>query len=115
MVEGQFAFGDNVWPGLAKLAEECGEVVQVIGKLMMTHGSPAHWSGDLRVMLCEEMADVEAAITFVRMSCLTREEEQAHDNRVSDKLHKFFGWHADFDADPPPPLPKAPDHGETNG
>jgi len=31
------------WPGLAKLNEESGELVQVIGKLMMTHGERAHW------------------------------------------------------------------------
>jgi hypothetical protein len=28
-----FAFGDDIWPGLAKLNEECGEVIQVADKL----------------------------------------------------------------------------------
>lgn len=60
-----FAFGDAEWPGLAKVNEEAGEVIQVIGKLMMVHGRSKHWSGDLRQMLVEELADLMAAIDFV--------------------------------------------------
>ena len=99
-----FAFGDDVWPGLAKLAEECGEVVQVIGKLMMTHGDPAHWSGNLRTMLVDEIADVIAAGLFVRRFALTKEESDYIDNRILIKRLKFEAWHADMDADPPPSL-----------
>lgn len=53
------------WPGLAKLIEECGEVIQVAGKLIATDGETAHWSGDdLAVRLEEELGDLEAAIAF---------------------------------------------------
>lgn len=107
-----FAFGDDVWPGIAKLAEECGEVVQVIGKLMMTHGDRAHWSGDLRTMLIEEMADVQASISFVTRYALTEEEGNALYLRAAQKLVKFEGWHADMDADPPPPLRSTASTGE---
>jgi hypothetical protein len=99
-----FAFGDPVWPGLAKLNEECGEVIQVIGKLMMTHGAPAHWSGDLRAMLVDEIADVIAAALFVRRFALTAAESSYIEGRVIEKRMKFEAWHADMDADPPPPL-----------
>lgn len=107
-MNGAFAFGDETFPGLAKLAEECGEVVQVIGKLMMVHGRREHWSGDLRAMLIDEMADVLAAIGFVADNCLSEDETEAMTNRCVTKLEKFQAWHADMDADPPPPLPGRP-------
>ena len=31
---GPYSIGSDVWPGLSKLAEESGEVVQVIGKIV---------------------------------------------------------------------------------
>lgn len=106
--EKAFAFGDEAWPGIAKLAEECGEVVQVIGKLMMTHGSPAHWSGDLRAMLVDEVADVCAASMFVMQRCFTDEEARHCMDRQLKKLHKFFDWHAHPELDQPPPFPDPP-------
>ena len=33
-----FAYGDTEWPGIAKLNEECGEVIQIIGRC--TRDSP---------------------------------------------------------------------------
>lgn len=62
----RYSIGSDVWPGLSKLNEEAGEVVQVIGKLMGTGGEAAHWDGsDLRERLIEEMGDVLAAVFFV--------------------------------------------------
>ncbi|HYI43698.1 MAG TPA: hypothetical protein VD768_08770 [Sphingomicrobium sp.] len=107
MAEGKshaFAFGDEAWPGLAKLTEECGEVLQVIGKMMMTHGDRAHWSGDLRAMLLDEVADLEAAIVFCCRHNLSPDERRAMARRVTAKVAKFEDWHANFDADPPPTL-----------
>jgi NTP pyrophosphatase (non-canonical NTP hydrolase) len=101
---GQFAFGDDTLPGLAKLVEECGEVVQVVGKLMMTHGSPAHWSGNLRAQLIDELGDLDAAIEFVVMHCFDVDERAAIASRRVSKIVKFEDWHEDFGADPPPPL-----------
>lgn len=99
-----FAFGDQRWPGVAKLTEECGEVLQVVGKLLMTHGDPAHWSGDLRAMLLDEVADLEGAIVFFCRHNLTPLERQAMARRVTAKVATFEEWHADMDADPPPAL-----------
>jgi NTP pyrophosphatase (non-canonical NTP hydrolase) len=88
-----FAFGAERWPGVAKLGEEAGEVVQVIGKLMMTYGAPAHWDGsDLRQRLQEEVADLSAAIDFVIMHCGL--DEAAIVARSAEKLAKFERWHA---------------------
>lgn len=89
---GCFAFGDDLWPGVAKLNEECGEVVVEIGKLMMTHGDPDHWSGDLRERLLNEVADVEAAIVFYLRFNMTDEERRCFRKRVSDKFTKFVTW-----------------------
>lgn len=62
-----YAIGSDIWPGLSKLNEEAGEVVQVIGKIMGTGGKSAHWdgAGDLKKRLEEEIADVMAACHFV--------------------------------------------------
>jgi len=119
-VEAPFAFGDPVLPGLAKLAEEIGEAQeaislvlmsrhlgrlgQVVGKLMMTHGDPAHWSGNLREMLLDEIADVEASIVFFNRHNMVPDERRAMARRVTAKVNKFELWHADMAADPPPPL-----------
>lgn len=64
--EGPFSIGQNVWPGISKLLEEAGEVVQICGKLIATGGRVDHWSGlDLGRALSEELGDLLAAIHFV--------------------------------------------------
>ena len=68
---------------------ECGEVVQVIGKLMMTHGDPVHWTGNLRAQLLDEVADVEAAIVFFNRHNMEPPERQQMARRVTDKVRKF--------------------------
>lgn len=89
-----FAFGDKQWPGLAKLNEESGELVQVIGKLMMTHGEAKHWDGsDLRERLIEEMADGGAASLFVEYYALTAMERARLEARRSEKYALFEKWH----------------------
>lgn len=88
-----FAHGDAHWPGLAKINEEAGEIVQVIGKLMQTHGKPAHWDGtDLAVRLREEMADMTAAITFV-VERMNDDEQFDFYTRMREKLALFRRWH----------------------
>lgn len=90
-----FAIGDKEWPGLSKLMEEAGEVVQVGGKLMGTHGATNHWDGtSLRERLFEEMADLQAAIEFVQSHNMTIKERLAFFRRVADKRDLFERWHA---------------------
>lgn len=68
--KGPFSLGDPRWPGLAKLAEESAEVIQVITKLLATDGDPEHWSGEhLARRLEEELGDLFAAGAFVIAHC----------------------------------------------
>jgi len=53
---------------LGKLAEECGEVCQAIGKILR-HGWTPEWNNikyDNRRDLLKEMEDVEKAIQYMR-------------------------------------------------
>lgn len=61
-----YSIGSEKWNGLSKLIEECGEVVQVGGKIIATGGNFEHWDGtNLRQRIVEEMGDVHAAIRFL--------------------------------------------------
>jgi NTP pyrophosphatase (non-canonical NTP hydrolase) len=88
-----FAIGDQEWAGISKVIEECGEVLQVIGKLVAVHGEERHWnSKNLHQDLEDEIADLLAAITFAReTNCLDGER---FDQRVAKKLARFRAWHA---------------------
>lgn len=67
---GDFSIGSLVWPGVSKLTEECGEVLQIVGKLMGTGGETRHWDGqDLARALEIELGDLLAAIEFVKRHC----------------------------------------------
>lgn len=92
-----FAIGDKEWPGISKLAEEIGEVGQIIGKLMGTGGKIEHWDGEgnLDARLIAEMADVYAAITFVMRNNFKDEVDRSRFNdRAEAKIKLFEGWHA---------------------
>lgn len=91
--DGSFSIGSNVWPGVSKLVEEIGELGQVLGKLIATHGDPAHWDGtDLRTRLIEEMGDVVGAINFVALANLTIDERIAIGDRSLAKRKLFDQW-----------------------
>lgn len=99
--EGPFSFGSDLWPGLSKLGEECGEVVQVVMKLIATGGRVDHWSGvDLGVRLEEELGDLRAAIDFVLQHNRTRLDLHAIQRRTVEKRALFVEWHGK-----PPPKP----------
>ncbi len=88
-----FMIGADRWPGLSKLVEECGEVQQVIGKLMGTGGSTKHWNVlDLRTKLIEEIGDVVAACLFVAKANGFEEEVIA---QMEYKYDRFMKWHAE--------------------
>lgn len=78
--------------GLAKLIEECGELIQVAGKRLAYFDTLHHPDGsNLEQRLEEEMADVMAAIRFVSihhgLSLATIAE------RADGKLDVFEAWH----------------------
>ena len=89
---GDFSIGSKFWPGISKLIEECGEAIQVAGKLLGSAGIARHWDGsDLRERLEEEIGDVIAAYLFVI------ETNNLNWRRISarrdEKLELFRKWH----------------------
>ena len=87
-----FAIGDKEWPGISKLVEEAGEVLQVCGKLIALGGDHLHWDGTtLKERLEEEIADLSAAIEFVVDK---RDLDLAKMTvRASEKRRLFEKWH----------------------
>ena len=86
------AIGSETWPGLAKLSEECGELIQVIGKLTAYPQGPHPDGTDLQAWLADELADVQAAAQFVVEVnlCLPARDIS---RRSMDKLRRFRRWH----------------------
>ena len=82
--------------GLAKLAEECGELVQVIGKVM-AYGTGPHPDGteSLKARLEDEIADVQAAMELVRHTHGLDGLLIGH--RREQKVVLFRQWHLDPD------------------
>lgn len=88
-----FAFGDDEWPGLAKLAEESGELLSVVGRLMATHGRRVHFDGsDLGTSFLRELADLRAASDFV-FDHLSPDERSTVTRLAEGKLRLFQRWH----------------------
>jgi NTP pyrophosphatase (non-canonical NTP hydrolase) len=88
----KFYIGARLWPGISKLVEECGEVIQIAGKLLGTGGEEQHFSGlNLRAALQEEIADVLAAIGYVIEHCNL--DRAAIRERAMAKRKVFETWH----------------------
>lgn len=99
MNSGDFSIGSTVWPGISKLIEECGEVVQVAGKLMGSKGEILHWDGtNLKDRLESELGDLAAAINFVIDHCGL--DLIAVDARHKEKARTFEAWHREGDPTP---------------
>lgn len=89
-----FGIGSDVWPGIAKLGEEAGEVVQVILKLVAMGGEVDHWDGtDLRERLIEEMGDLAAAVDYVYAHNFDANDKRHFGRRKAMKGETFARWH----------------------
>jgi NTP pyrophosphatase (non-canonical NTP hydrolase) len=83
--------------GLAKLIEECGELIQVAGKKLAYYSTENHPDGGppLKQRLEDEIADVMAACELViRLHGL---DHHRISRRVIDKEVTFDEWHAEPD------------------
>ncbi|MFB9410254.1 MULTISPECIES: MazG nucleotide pyrophosphohydrolase domain-containing protein [Dactylosporangium] len=90
---GPYEIGSATWPGLAKLAEEAGELVQVLAKLVGASGRETYYDGtDLRARLIEECGDVMAALAFFTSANGLNADVAP---RASQKLALFERWHAE--------------------
>jgi NTP pyrophosphatase (non-canonical NTP hydrolase) len=91
---GPYGIGTETWPGLAKLMEECGEVIQVLAKLVATgsldhtwtetDGTPRGW-GDLSDALHEELGDLHAALDF-----FVAKNDEVDFYKVQDRSNQKF-------------------------
>ena len=81
--------------GLAKLIEECGELLQVAGKKLAYWNTDDHpdCAGSLDSRLEDEMADVIASVVFVAMT-MELDQERIED-RADRKMALFMKWHVD--------------------
>jgi NTP pyrophosphatase (non-canonical NTP hydrolase) len=88
---GPYEIGSDVWPGLAKLAEEAGELVQVLAKVVGVSGRETYYDGtDLRARLVEECGDLIAALAFFTSA---NDLGPDVDARAAAKLAIFREWH----------------------
>lgn len=86
--------------GLAKLNEECGELLQVIGKRLAYYTTDDHPDGGppLTERLEDEIADVVAACKFVAEA--NGLDQKRIGERGDKKLVLFRKWHKDPDNNP---------------
>jgi len=104
--DGDYCIGSRNWPGMAKVIEECGELMQVMGKIMSGGGSTEYWDGtNLRLKLLEELADVNAALLFFGVinnipygtggapEMGGMNEYEWYNERKTYKYLKFMEWH----------------------
>ena len=100
---GPYGIGTTTWPGLAKVLEECGEVIQVLSKLVakgdLDHtweqpdGTSRGW-GDLTQALHEELGDLLAALGFFCEANPEIDRERVN-RRMLDKQATFRSWHGE--------------------
>lgn len=105
--DGSFSLGSRTWPGLSKLVEECGEVLQIAGKLMGTAGAVEHWdgAGNLDERMALELCDLFAAArAFFQLNGF--DGNPVYIQREIEKYRQFLQWHSDNLADPPDNLTK---------
>lgn len=92
------SIGAEEWPGLAKLAEECGELLQVIGKIIaFPAGEHPDGAGSLLARLTDEMADVSAAVWYAGKANKELDWE-AFKDRYALKTTLFERWHEEEQA-----------------
>jgi len=96
-----FQFASPCWPGLAKLTEECGEVVQVCAKVIGTGGAMVLRDGQMieRSRVIDELADLMAALHFVVNLNLSPGEFCYYEDRMYAKVRLFETWRHDDAAD----------------
>lgn len=92
MTEPRFGIGSPSWPGLAKLVEECGELMQVLGKIVAYPEQVNHPDGTNTLdKIHEELGDIAAAIDFfIERNGL---DEDVLAQRYDYKLDRFNYWH----------------------
>jgi hypothetical protein len=93
-IPGPYSIGaaPDQWPGLSRLIEEAGEVLQVAGKIIGTGGAHTAYDGTpLRLALVMELGDLKAAIEYV---IRVNELDPVAVNQRRDRKSSLYGrWH----------------------
>jgi len=85
------AIGSDVWPGLGKASEECGELLQLLGRLI-AYPEDEHPSGrDPAEGLVDEIGDLQAALEY--LVAVNPIDALAVRERKGRKLALFMRWH----------------------
>jgi hypothetical protein len=89
-----FTIGSDIWPGLAKVIEETSELGQVLGKLLAyPEGEHPDGAGPLPERLADELADVLAAVDYLRAHAVALVPLQGHIAvRRRQKFERFQRW-----------------------
>ncbi|GAB3159556.1 hypothetical protein GCM10027059_06000 [Myceligenerans halotolerans] len=89
---GPYSIGSDSWPGASRVIEECGELLQVLGKLIGAGGATAHWDGtDLGERLADEISDTRAALDFFISA--NNLPASLIDERTAQKRAQYEQWH----------------------
>ena len=94
-----FRISSKRWAGLGKFVEESGELNEIIGKLVATHGGKVgplgdkdYWDGrDLVAEFEDEVADVLAVLSFI-IDHNPQLNKSRIINRAGTKYARFLGW-----------------------
>ena len=77
------------WRGIGKLTEECGEVLQLLGKaIAFPSGDHPDGKGSIRERLPVELADLKAAIEYFERVNRLRIDTL----RQAEKVERFTEW-----------------------
>jgi NTP pyrophosphatase (non-canonical NTP hydrolase) len=94
---GPYSIGSDHWPGVTKVLEECGELIQVLAKLQGAGGDPGvHWDGkDVLSGIIDEAGDVLAALEFLMRHNPIVSDAKVN-KRMARKVQMFEDWHKDW-------------------
>ena len=85
------SIGAAVRPGTVKALEECGELAQVLAKLLAFPDTPHPDGTDLDARLIEEMGDVIGTLAYLRDA--QGLDLKAITARAQMKVDRFWKWH----------------------
>jgi ABC-type phosphate transport system auxiliary subunit len=87
-----YQIGSEKLPGLGKMVEEAGELLQIIGKIMGLGHTGDHWDGtNLQRELEKEIADLRASTRFFILA--NELNATTINSRDLEKLNLFTRWH----------------------
>lgn len=95
---GPYSIGSDQWPGLSRLIEEAGEVLQIAGKIIGCGGETEHYDGTyLGLELAAELADLLAAVMYVRAhNRFAVSHRDFMELRIQQKFEQYQHW--DYEA-----------------